>query len=145
MHHKPVLDDRRHDLDALRAVAMLLGIALHVSLSLAPIPWSIQDTRQHPGFLYFFLAIHGFRMQLFFLISGYFTMMLYRKRGSIALLKQRALRIVIPCLIGMATIVPLDNWIVARSIRLASQSTTFGPPPLVRAIRAGDKSQIIRV
>ncbi len=142
MHHKPVLDDRRHDLDALRAVAMLLGIALHVSLSLAPIPWAIQDTRQHSGFLYFFLAIHGFRMQLFFLISGYFTMMLYRKRGSIALLKQRALRIVIPCLIGMATIVPLDNWIVARSIRLASQSTASGVPLLVRAIRAGDKSQI---
>jgi peptidoglycan/LPS O-acetylase OafA/YrhL len=30
--------DRRHDLDALRAIAMLLGIVLHAALSFAPIP-----------------------------------------------------------------------------------------------------------
>ena len=36
---KPVNSStRRHDLDALRAIAMLLGIVLHAALSFAPIP-----------------------------------------------------------------------------------------------------------
>ena len=30
---------RRHDLDALRAFAMLLGIALHGALSFMPVAW----------------------------------------------------------------------------------------------------------
>ena len=37
---------RRHDLDALRAVAMLLGIVLHAALSFAPIPWTVKDAQQ---------------------------------------------------------------------------------------------------
>lgn len=32
---------RRHDLDALRAVAMLLGIVLHIALAFAPIGWIV--------------------------------------------------------------------------------------------------------
>ena len=32
--------DRRHDLDALRAVAMLLGIGLHAAMSFVPFPWA---------------------------------------------------------------------------------------------------------
>ncbi|MFC1759550.1 hypothetical protein ACFL2H_12425 [Planctomycetota bacterium] len=38
--------DRRHDLDALRAIAMLLGIVLHAALSFAPIPWVVQGSQQ---------------------------------------------------------------------------------------------------
>lgn len=37
----------RHDLDALRVVAMLLGIVLHIALAFAPIPWIVQDTPEH--------------------------------------------------------------------------------------------------
>lgn len=35
MSTSPTPDERRHDLDALRAAAMLLGIIYHVSLSFA--------------------------------------------------------------------------------------------------------------
>ena len=70
---------RRHDLDALRAFAMLLGIGLHAAMSFAPFPWTVQDVRQHELFTLFFLAVHGFRMQLFFLVSGFFTVMLWRR------------------------------------------------------------------
>ena len=38
---------RLHDLDALRAAAMLLGIVYHVSLSFAlGFPWMVQDVAQ---------------------------------------------------------------------------------------------------
>ncbi len=89
--------DRRHDLDALRGVAMLLGIVLHGSLAYTTFSvWAVHDVRTHPFFDTLFTAIHGFRMQLFFVVSGFFTAMLWRKRGLAAVFKQRALRILLP-------------------------------------------------
>ncbi len=83
--------DRRHDLDALRAFAMFLGISLHASLSLFTVPsssssnmdivWPVRDISQNQIFLIFMVFIHSFRMPMFFILSGFFTMMLYRKRG----------------------------------------------------------------
>src|SRR5262245_47305087 len=100
------MSSRRHDLDALRALAMLLGIALHAGLSLTPFPWVVQDTRQTEWLGLFFAAVHGFRMPLFFLVSGFFTAMLWKRRGIAALLKQRTRRIFLPCMLGLVTIVP---------------------------------------
>ena len=73
--------DRRHDLDALRAFAMFLGIGLHASLSFVSLPWPVQDITQPPIFIFFIVLVHGFRMPLFFLLSGYFTMLIYRKKN----------------------------------------------------------------
>lgn len=106
---------RRHDLDALRGIAMLLGIVLHAALSFAPIPWSVSDTQQSDYFLVLFAAIHGFRMPLFFLISGFFTAMLWRKRGFGGLVKQRFQRIFLPLVIGCLTIVP-SMWAVGMLV-----------------------------
>lgn len=129
---------RRHDLDALRAVAMLMGIALHASLSFFPAPWPVQDSRQSAVFGLFEEAIHGFRMPLFFLISGYFTMMLYRKRGLPSLLSQRALRILVPCLIGVFTIVPLMGVASFRATASRYDIERIDPQSLIGAIRRGD-------
>lgn len=100
---------RRHDLDALRAFAMLLGIALHAALSFAQFPWSVQDTKQDGGFHMFFFAVHGFRMPLFFLLSGFFTAMLWQKRGLASLLMHRTKRILLPLLLGLVTVIPILN------------------------------------
>lgn len=108
---------RRHDLDALRAFAMLLGLALHASLSFTFIPWPVQDAQQNPLFAVFFAAIHGFRMPLFFLVSGFFTAMLWRKRGLSALMKHRGKRILLPCLLGLITVVPLFTWASTWALR----------------------------
>lgn len=98
---------RRHDLDALRAIAMLLGIFLHGAASFIPGAWEIQDSQQSE-FLYLPLAlIHGFRMHVFFIMSGFFTAMLWRKRGLGSLLKQRFKRVFLPLALGMVTIMPL--------------------------------------
>lgn len=104
----PPADPRRHDLDALRAVAMLLGIVLHASLAYVPgIPWPVQDTRPAPWLGLVFLAIHGFRMPLFFLVSGYFTAMLWQRRGPGAMLEQRYKRVFVPLVLGFCTLLPL--------------------------------------
>jgi len=98
---------RQHELDALRAFAMLLGIALHGALTYTGSPWIVQDPQSSPFFEWLCGAIHGFRMALFMLVSGYFTMMLWRKRGLVALLKQRTTRVLLPLLASMAIVMPL--------------------------------------
>jgi peptidoglycan/LPS O-acetylase OafA/YrhL len=111
---------RRHDLDALRAFAMLLGIALHASLSFTGYPWLVTDLKPSGIFLGLFAAIHGFRMPLFFLVSGFFTMMLWRQRGMKALIKQRFLRVFVPCMIGLATFVPALNLSAIWAFKMAA-------------------------
>ena len=56
---------------------MLLGIVLHSLLSLGELPvWPAQDINQNTeGDGIIQAAIHGFRMPLFVLISGFFTAM----------------------------------------------------------------------
>ncbi|MFM1558046.1 MAG: acyltransferase family protein [Roseibacillus sp.] len=56
-------------------------------------------------------AIHGFRLPLFFLVSGFFTAMLWRHRGLKELVKLRSKRILLP----LAIFVPII-WILLRSI-----------------------------
>ncbi len=117
----PIPVARRHDLDALRAGAMLLGIVYHLALSFAEgFPWLIQDSRQGQGYTLFQYASHGFRMPLFFVLSGFFTAMLWRKRGLKALLKHRFRRIFLPMILGVVTIVPAV-WVafVAGSIYIS--------------------------
>ncbi|MGB1259649.1 MAG: acyltransferase family protein, partial [Akkermansiaceae bacterium] len=98
---------RRHDLDALRSGAMLLGIALHAAMAYTTFPWVVQDANTHAAYDAFFWAVHGFRMPLFFLLSGFFTAMLWKKRGAWGLVKHRLLRIGLPLLVGCLTIVPV--------------------------------------
>jgi len=132
------MTQRRTDLDALRGFAMLLGIALHACLSFFPIPWPVHDTRRSDLLPIFFAAVHGFRMPLFFLLSGYFTMLVYRRRGLGSLLRQRFTRIVLPLLIAVTTIVPLDaflRWVAQRTIR---------PEPSVQEILSGDEAAVRR-
>ncbi|MDB4338788.1 acyltransferase family protein [Rubripirellula sp.] len=101
---------RRHDLDALRGFAMLLGIVLHCAMSFLPgiiFIWGVQDIEASEGYGILLGSIHGWRMQLFFLISGFFTAMLWRKRGSRALFVHRFQRIFLPLCLSMVTIIPL--------------------------------------
>ncbi|MDF1850887.1 MAG: acyltransferase family protein [Verrucomicrobiales bacterium] len=100
VEQNPRPDTRRHDLDALRATAMLLGIALHSALAYITIPfWPVRDEARSEFFDVIFTAVHGFRMPLFFVISGFFTAMLWRKRGLGVLARHRFRRIFLPLVI----------------------------------------------
>lgn len=132
--------DRRHDLDALRAIAMLLGIVLHAALSFAPIPWTVRDSQQSDFYYVLFAMIHGFRMPLFFMLSGFFTAMLWRKRGLQSLLKQRFKRIFLPLFFGCLTIVPA-MWAVGFLVSRPSPGSDESSP-LFAAVIAGDIDQV---
>jgi surface polysaccharide O-acyltransferase-like enzyme len=124
--------ERFHALDSLRAVAMFLGIVLHaaVSFSLAPIPWVVRDAGRNFSFDVLIGFIHGFRMPLFFFIAGFFAHLVWQRGGTRAFLRQRGLRIGLPFLLGMITIIPVGAavWLWAESYG--------GPMPRRPAINA---------
>jgi len=122
---------RRPELDALRAFAMLLGIALHGAMAYFPAAWPVQDSQQLAGFGTFVSAIHGFRMQLFFMLAGFFTAMNWRRKGLPELVKNRFQRVFIPCMLGLVTVIPLLHWVAAR---VTEPSTSIR-----REYRAGDE------
>lgn len=95
--------ERLHALDALRGIALLLGIVLHAALSFVPASprfWFIQDT--HPSLLLGLLsfAIHVFRMTTFFLMAGFFARMSFHRRGTWGFVRDRLQRIGLPLVIG---------------------------------------------
>ena len=63
------VSSRRHDLDALRAFAMLLGLIFHSSLPYATARWMVSDWKRNEGLLVFVSWVHGFRMPLFVFVE----------------------------------------------------------------------------
>jgi ankyrin repeat protein len=139
-HHSDLT--RRTDLDALRGVAMILGIVLHACMSFIPSSWPVQDTRQNSLFAIAYASIHMFRMPLFFLISGFFTMFILQRHGLGGMVRQRVERILLPLLLALITIVPVDNLLKseARMLRLNPAERD----PLVRAILSGNQASVIQ-
>lgn len=109
-------------LDAVRAFALLLGIAFHASLSFTPVyfGWAVMDISTSPIVSTFMLISHSFRMPLFFLIAGFFTHMSLQKGGISSLFKSRLLRIGLPLIVGWIILRPLlvSGWVMgADSLR----------------------------
>ena len=102
-----VKHERLHALDALRAFAMILGVWLHMGMPyLEGMPkgfWPADE--ENSVFVSMtILAIHSWRMELFFMLSGFFTAMLVLRRGVRPVAIHRTKRIVIPFLISLPTI-----------------------------------------
>lgn len=85
---------------------MLLGIGLHAALAYIGFGWIVNDGQTSVGLGWMLNAVHGFRMPLFFLLSGFFTAMLWKKRGMGGLLKHRFQRIALPFILACSIITP---------------------------------------
>lgn len=98
--HSQEKPERLHALDAVRAIALLLGIVLHGAMSFMPglldIGWPIADVSAHAALNYTFYVIHVFRMAAFFLIAGFFAHLVFHRRGLKAYIKDRSKRIALP-------------------------------------------------
>ncbi len=103
--------NRRHDIDALRAIAFSLLILYHLAM-LYVTDWGwhlksnyLSETLQIP-----MLFVNRWRMDLIFLISGLSTAFMLGKSGAGAFLSQRSSRLLIPLLFGIAVVVPLQPY-----------------------------------
>ncbi|WP_145595284.1 glucans biosynthesis protein MdoC [Yersinia aleksiciae] len=97
-------NQREYFLDAIRAYLMLLGIPFHLSLIYSNHHWAVNSS--HPSLVFTLLNdfIHAFRMQVFFVISGYFSFMLYQRYERQRWLQVRLERVVIPLLAAIPLI-----------------------------------------
>lgn len=89
---------REHYLDSVRACLMLLGVPFHVSLIYSTQSWAVNSPHPSEWLTLLNDFIHAFRMQVFFVISGYFTYMLYLRYAPKKWLKVRLERVSIPML-----------------------------------------------
>jgi len=91
-------NQREFFLDSIRAYLMLLGVPFHLSLIYSSHAWAVNSAT--PSFSLTVLNdfIHAFRMQVFFVISGYFSYMLYQRYERRQWLKVRLERVAIPLL-----------------------------------------------
>jgi glucans biosynthesis protein C len=103
---------RLHALDSLRGFAMLLGIVYHASLFYSTNPDDLAgiEKSHHVAFDGLIGVIHGFRMQLFFVIAGFLSSLIHERVGSTAFIRNRARRIVPPFVASMILLNPLTNW-----------------------------------
>ncbi len=124
--------ERIHGLDALRGVLMVLGIALHVALNYLPrADWFFSDPRAHSkALILVFDGIHSFRMPAFFVLSGFFGGLLWRRRGAKAMLVNRFDRLVLPLGVFAVLLWPA----VVFSGHFASLVQGSDPAPLSNAV-----------
>ena len=98
---------RLHALDNLRALMMWLGVVLHVvlihSVHPTPLPW--RDPQRTIVADIAWTAIHTFRMPAFFILAGFFVMMLLQSRGPKALAEHRLARLGAPVVVFWLPIV----------------------------------------
>ncbi len=106
-----MLSKRIHGMDALRAIAMLLGIVLHAAIPyriFTNANWPSDPAFQTIGFDALYIWIHSFRMQLFFLVAGFFARLLYLKIGQEKFIQHRLKRILLPFVVSIIVIIPLS-------------------------------------
>ena len=106
-------------LDAARAFALVLGIVFHASLSFLPvfIGWAVQDVSTGSVVGAFFTVSHSFRMELFFLLAGFFGCVTLRRKGATAFVQSRALRLIVPFVVGWFILRPLivSGWLMGAA------------------------------
>jgi glucans biosynthesis protein C len=93
--------DRLHALDAVRAFALLSGVALHAAQPfIAGLPWVANESPSN-ALAAVWYTLHMFRMPLFFLIAGFFGRMMLEQRGTVGFIKDRSRRILVPLVVGL--------------------------------------------
>lgn len=116
----PNADNSRLDhLDATRAFALVLGIVFHACLSFMPVfmGWAVQDISTSPLVSMFMTVSHSFRMEAFFLLAGFFSHLTFHRKGAGEFMRSRALRIVVPFVVGWFILRPLvvSGWVMGSA------------------------------
>jgi glucans biosynthesis protein C len=121
---------RLHALDAVRALALILGVFFHATMSFMPGTqlWVVVDDDRSAVMSGTFFLLHIFRMTMFFFVAGFFARLSLQKRGMQGFVADRAKRIVVPLVVGWPILIGL---IVAVAVWAAVQATGKVPPPPV--------------
>ncbi|HXS34960.1 MAG TPA: acyltransferase family protein [Solirubrobacterales bacterium] len=100
--------ERIHSMDALRASTMFLLVPVHAAGLLA------LNGYDGAWATALYWLVHVFRLPLFFAMSGFFLAFLLGRRGVLRTIRNRSLRILVPLVLALITLVPLTVF-VARA------------------------------
>ncbi len=127
-------DSRYHHLDALRAFALLLGVLFHAAESFGPrnTYWATVDASPSEFLECVRFACHSFRMEIFFVIAGFFARLLILKRGVRGFAGNRAVRILVPLVCGWVVLFPLMVSLWLWGAGQAGRLGEMGVPPEVQ-------------
>jgi glucans biosynthesis protein C len=100
------ISERRHDLDWLRFIAIVILLFFHTGMLFNPWEWHIKNNETSESFRYWMIWSHFWRMPLLLFISGAGTYMALSKRTPGQYVGERAKRLLIPLAFGMFVIVP---------------------------------------
>lgn len=102
---------RRHDIDALRALAFGLLILYHLAmLYVTDWGWHLKSSYLSQALQIPMLMLNRWRMDLIFLISGISTAFLMRHSAQGAFLRQRNWRLLLPLVFGVLVVVPIQPY-----------------------------------
>lgn len=110
--------DRLHHWDFSRALYLMLGIPFHAAViySLAH-EWAVSSPDKSQALTWLSNFLHTFRMPGFFLLAGFFSIMILDRKGPMIWLKSRLFRLGVPLLSATLLIVPFQ--IVIQSVALS--------------------------
>ena len=101
---------RRHDIDWLRVLAVLLLVPFHSALIFSLAPGDIvyvKDQVESPVLIQFAYFVHLWHMPLLFVLAGASTWFALQSRTAGKYLEERFTRLVIPLMFAIVTLVPL--------------------------------------
>ncbi len=130
--------ERLHGLDAVRGLALLLGLVVHASMAFMPGAkafWIAHDPDPSAWIGLGFYIPHMFRMVLFFLLAGFFGRLACERLGTGGFIRDRGRRVTLVLLAGW----PLVMTGIVSALALGAMLDNGGtlppsppPPPLTR-------------
>lgn len=122
----------------MRAFALLLGVFFHAAESFGPGNryWAIVDSSSTRFLELLRFPAHSFRLELFFVIAGFFARMLIQKRGVRGFAANRFVRIAVPLVAGWFVLYPtlVFIWLWGRTV--SGDFTGLEIPPEVQGFPA---------
>lgn len=104
--------ERRHDLDWLRVLAILLLLFFHCGMPfVAEWGWHIKNSETSEIFLEWMHFLSRWRMALLFFVSGAGTWFVMKRASASEYLRRRFLRLFVPLVFGILVVVPPQIYI----------------------------------
>ena len=125
-------DERLHGLDALRGIALLLGLVVHGSMAFLPGAqyfWVVHDPNPSAWLGLAFYVPHMFRMLLFFVLAGFFGRLLLGRLGTTGFIKDRGKRVTAVLFAAWPIVMVGIVAVIVASGLLAETGTTPPTPP----------------
>jgi len=102
---------RQYEIDWLRILLILSVFFYHIGMIFVPWSWHIKNQETISWLIHPMDFLHLWRMPLLFLISGVATYYAIGSKNSVGYIKERSLRLLLPLVVGMFLLVPVQVYI----------------------------------